>query len=65
LIWPEAIALLLVAHPLTKGDGEDDHIYVILNAKLYHHVYCLKANDKDMQFANGFAEEEDDVIFAF
>ena len=50
---------------MVKGDGEDDHIAVILNVKLYHHVCCTGATNKDMQFASGFAEEAKDVVFVF
>jgi hypothetical protein len=50
---------------VTEGDGEDDHIAVILNVKLCHHLCCVEANFKGMQFADGFAEAAEDVLFAF
>jgi hypothetical protein len=63
--WPEAIAALFAVHPVTKVDGEDDHIAVILNAKLCHHSCCAETNDKGMQFADGFVEAVEDVLFVF
>jgi hypothetical protein len=64
-IWDDAVVALVVVHPVVEGDGEDDHIAVIMNAKLCHHACCAGANDKGMQFASGFAEEAKDVVFAF
>jgi hypothetical protein len=65
LIWDDAVVALIAVHPVVEGDGEDDHIAVIMNAKLCHHACCAGANDKGMQFASGFAEEAKDVVFAF
>jgi hypothetical protein len=64
-VCSKAAVVLLVVHPLIEGDGKDDHIAVILNAKLCHHLCCIEANDKGMQFANGFVKEAKDVVFAF
>jgi hypothetical protein len=64
-IWDDAVVALIAIHPVVEGDGEDDHIAVIMNAKLCHHACCAGANDKGMQFASGFAEEAEDVVFAF
>jgi hypothetical protein len=64
-IWDDAVVALIAVHPVVEGDGEDDHIAVIMNAKLCHHACCAGANDKGMQFASGFAEEAEDVVFAF
>jgi hypothetical protein len=64
-IWDDAVAAFIAVHPVVEGDGEDDHIVVILNVKLCHHACCTGANDKGMQFALGFAEEAEDVMFAF
>jgi hypothetical protein len=47
-IWDDAVAALIAVHPVVEGDGEDDHIAVILNAKLCHHVCCAGANNKGM-----------------
>jgi sRNA-binding protein len=64
-IWDDAVVALIAVHPMVEGDDEDDHIAVIMNAKLCHHTCCAGANDKDMQFTSGFAEEAEDVVFAF
>jgi hypothetical protein len=56
---------LITVHPVLEGDGEDDHIVVIMNAKLCHHACYAGANDKGMQFTSGFAEEAEDVVFVF
>jgi hypothetical protein len=64
-IWDDAIVALIAVHLVVEGDGEDDHIAVIMNAKLCHHACCTGANDKGMQFASGFAEEAEDMVFAF
>jgi hypothetical protein len=64
-IWDDAVVALIAVHPMVEGDGEDDHIAVIMNAKLCYHACCAGANDKGMQFASGFAEEAEDVVFAF
>jgi hypothetical protein len=64
-IWDDAVATLIAVHPVVERDGEDNHIAVIMNAELCHHACCAGANDKGMQFASGFAEEAEDVVFAF
>jgi hypothetical protein len=64
-IWEDAVAALIAVHPVVEGDGEDDHIAVIMNAKFCHHTCCTGANDKGMQFASGFAEEAEAMVFAF
>ena len=51
-IWDDTVAALIVVHPVVEGDGKDDYIAVILNAKVYHHACCMGANDKGMQFAS-------------
>ena len=38
--WSDAIETFLVVHPIQAGDGENDHIAVVLNAKLCHHEMC-------------------------
>jgi hypothetical protein len=31
-IWDDAVVALIAVHPVVEGDGEDDHIAVIMNA---------------------------------
>jgi hypothetical protein len=64
-IWDEAVAALIAIHPMMEGNGEDVHIAVISNANLFHHPYWAGANDKVMQFASRYAEEAEDIVFAF
>jgi hypothetical protein len=64
-IWDDAMAALIAVHPMVEGDGDDDFIAIMLNAKLCYHACYAGANDKGMQFASGFAEEAEDVVFAF
>ena len=47
-IWNDIVAALIAVHPMVEGNGKDDHIAVILNAKLCHHACCTGVNDKDM-----------------
>lgn len=63
--WPDAVAILLAVHPEREGAGDDDFIVGVLNAKLCHHDLCAGAQDKGVQFSNGFAEEGEDVLDAF
>ena len=63
--FDEAVVALLAVHPVVEGEGKDDHIAVILDAKRCHHDCCANANDKGMQFASGFAENAEDVVFGF
>jgi hypothetical protein len=64
-IWDDAVVAFIAVHPVVEGDGKDDYITVILNAKLCYHACYAGANDKGMQFASGFAEEVEDVVFTF
>uniref|UniRef100_A0A7I4DF76 Uncharacterized protein n=1 Tax=Physcomitrium patens TaxID=3218 RepID=A0A7I4DF76_PHYPA len=64
-VVPNAVAALLEVYPVRVGEGEDDYIAVVLDASLCHHELCLGEHDKDVQFSNGFAEEQEDVLDAF
>ena len=52
-------------HPIRAGDGEDDYVVVVLDATLYHMEMCAGAQEKGLQFPEGFAEDCDEVIVAF
>ena len=41
--WENALAALLVAHPICLGKGEDDYIAVILDMKYCHMELCTGA----------------------
>ena len=63
--WANALAALLVVHPIRPGKGEDDYIIVVLDAKFCHMELCVGAQDKGLQFPNGFADDDEDVIYAY
>ena len=52
-------------HPIRPGKGEDDYIAVVLDAKFCHMELCAGAQDKGLQFPNGFADDDADVIYAY
>ena len=39
-MWPNAMAALVVVHPIRLGEGEDDYIAVILKATICHIELC-------------------------
>ena len=39
--WANTLAALLAVHPIRPGEGEDDYIAVVLNAKLCHMELCV------------------------
>ena len=63
--WKNALAALLAIHPIRAGKGEDDYIAVVLNAKFCHMELCAGAQDKGLQFPNGYADDEEDVVYAY
>ena len=63
--FPFALAALVAVHPIQAGDGEDDYIAVVLDATLCHMEMCAGAQERGLQFAEGFAEDCDEVIVAF
>ena len=60
-----ALAALLAVHPIRAGEGKDDYIAVVLDAKYCHMELCAGAQDKGLQFPNGYADDEEDVIYAY
>ena len=56
---------LLAVHPIRPSKGEDDYIVVVLDAKFCHMELCAGAQDKGLQFPNGYADDEEDVIYAY
>ena len=63
--WENALAALLAVHPIRAGEGEDDYIAVVLDAKFCHMELCAGAQDKGLQFPNGYADDEEDVVNAY
>ena len=60
--WENALVALLAVHPIRAGEGEDDYIAVMLDAKFCHMELCVGAQDKGLQFPNGYADDEEDVV---
>ena len=63
--WTDALAAFLVVHPIWLGEGEDEYIAVVLNTKFCHMVLCIGAQDKGLQFSNGFTDDNEDVIDSY
>ena len=63
--WINALATLLAVHPIWPGKGEDEYIAIVLDAKFCHMELCARAQDKGLQFPNGYADDEEDVIYAY
>ena len=63
--WGNPLAALLAVHPIRAGEGEDDYIAVVLDAKFCHMELCAGAQDKSLQFPNGYADDEEDIIYAY
>ena len=63
--WTNALAALLVVHPIRLGKGEDDYIAVVLDTKVCHMELCAGTQDKGLQFPNGFVDDNEDVVYAY
>ena len=60
-----ALVALLAVHPMRPGDGDDDYIAVVLDATMCHMELCAGTQERGLQFADGYAEDGDDVLVAF
>ena len=63
--WPFALAALVAVHPIQAGDGEDNYVAVVLDATLCHMEMCAGAQERGLQFPEGFVEDCDEVFVAF
>ena len=63
--FPFALAALVAVHPIRAGDGEDDYVAVVLDATLCNMEMCAGAQERGLQFPEGFAEDCDEVLVAF
>ena len=63
--WPFALAALVAVHLIRAGDGEDNYVAVALDTTLCHMEMCARAQERGLQFPEGFAEDCDEVIIAF
>ena len=64
-LFPFTFVVLLAVHPIRPGDGDDDYIAVVLDATMCHMKLCAGAQERGLQFPNGYAEDGDDVLVAF
>ena len=64
-MWPDALATLVAVHPIRAGDGEDDYIVVVLDTTLCHMEMCVGAQERGLQFPEGYGDVRDDIIVAF
>ena len=60
-----ALVALLAVHPIRAGDSDDDYIAVVLNTTRCHMDLCAGAQERGLQFADGYAEDGEDVLVAF
>ena len=63
--WPFALATFVAVHLIRAGDGEDDYVAVVFDATLCHMEMCAGAQERGLQFPEGFVEDCDEVIIAF
>ena len=63
--WANALAAVLAVHPIRPGEGEDNYIAIVLDTKFCHMELYAGAQDKGLQFPNGFADDDEDVIYAY
>ena len=60
-----ALVALLAVHPIRPGDGDDDYIAVVLDATMCHMELCAGAQERGLQFPDGYAEDGDNVLVVF
>ena len=60
-----AVAALVAVHPIRAGDEEDDYVAVVLDATLCHMEMCAGAQERGLQFPEGFAKDCEEVLVAF
>ena len=60
-----ALAAFVAVHPIQAGDKVDDYVVVMLDATLCHMEMCADAQERGLQFPEGFAEDCDEVLVAF
>ena len=63
--WANVLGALITVHPIWPGEGEDNYIAVVLDAKYCHMELCARAQDKGLQFPNGFVDDDEDVVYAY
>ena len=64
-MWPDALAALVVVHPIRLGEGDDDYIAIVLDATLCHMELCASAQERGLQFLEGFVDDCEDIIVVF
>ena len=64
-VFAFALVAFLAVHPIKAGDGDDDYIAVVMDATMCHMDLCAGVQERGLQFADGYAEDHDDVLVAF
>ena len=63
--FPFALVSLLAVHPIRPGNGDDNYIAVVSDATMCHMELYAGAQERGLQFPDGFAEDGDDVLVTF
>ena len=64
-LFPFALVALLAVHPIRPGNGDDDYIAVVIDSTMCHMKLCVRAQERGLQFPDGYAQDGDDVLVAF
>ena len=64
-VFPFALVALLAIHSIRPDDGDDDYIAIVVDATMCHMELCTGAQERGLQFPDGYAEDGDDVLVAF
>ena len=64
-LFPFALVALLAVHPIRPGDGDDDFTAVVLDATMCHMELYAGAQERGLQFPDGYAEDGDDILIVF
>ena len=59
-----ALVAFFVVHPIRPSDGDDDYIAVVLDATMCHMELYAGAQERGLQFVDGYAKDGNDVLVA-
>ena len=63
--FPFTLATLVAVHSIRAREGEDDYVYVVLDATLCHMEMCTGTQERGLHFPEDFAEDCEEVLIAF
>ena len=64
-VFAIAFVALLAVHPIKPSDGDDDYIAMVMDATMYHMDLLASAQERGLHFADGYANDGDNVLVAF